>query len=214
MRGFGVTPIPENPSTPSAAMTPLKKTNPKNAIESPVFTIGYEQATASAFFEALADAKVGLIVDVRAVAASRRPGFSKRQLAAGLDQHGIGYVHLQKLGTPKEGRLAARSGHAGEMLRIYERHLKTAEAQRELDELEALARESLTTGPAAKSSAAKSSPGKLSSRAKPSSPAKPGRPICLLCYERDPAQCHRQRLAAELHARLGLPVEHLFCAPV
>jgi hypothetical protein len=23
-------------------------------------------------------------------------------------------VHLQKLGTPKEGRLAARSGHAGE----------------------------------------------------------------------------------------------------
>ena len=48
-------------------------------------------------------------------------------------------MHLQKLGTPKEGRLAARSGHAGEMLRIYERHLKTAEAQRELDELEALA---------------------------------------------------------------------------
>jgi hypothetical protein len=230
MRGFGVTPIPENPSTPSApsaAMTPLKKTNPKNAIENPLFTIGYEQATASAFFKALADAKVGLIVDVRAVAASRRPGFSKRQLAAGLDQHGIGYVHLQKLGTPKEGRLAARSGHAGEMLGIYERHLKTVDAQRELDELEALARESLTTRPAAKSSAAESSPAKPFSRAnpasptkssslpaKPPSPAAPGRPICLLCYERDPAQCHRQRLAAELHARLGLPVEHLFCAPV
>jgi uncharacterized protein (DUF488 family) len=153
----------------------------------PVFTIGYEQSTTDAFFDALAAAKVGLLVDVRAVAASRRPGFSKRQLAAGLDQHGIGYVHLQKLGTPKEGRLAARSGHAETMLRIFERHLATPDAVRELDELTALAKTSL---------------------------ARSGRPICLLCYERDPAHCHRQRLAAELHARLGIKVEDLFCAPV
>src|ERR1700722_1758051 len=123
--------------------------------KTPVFTIGYEQSTTDAFFGALAAAKVGLLVDVRAVAASRRPGFSKRQLAAGLDQHGIGYVHLQKLGTPKEGRLAARSGHAKEMLRIFERHLATADAQRELDELTALAKTSL---------------------------ARNGRPLCLLCY--------------------------------
>src|SRR6202140_4435375 len=91
-----------------------------------LFTIGYGKSTAQAFFDALTKAKAGLLVDVRAVAASRRPGFSKRQLAAGLDQHGVGYVHLQKLGTPKEGRLAARSGHANEMLRIFERHLATA----------------------------------------------------------------------------------------
>ena len=77
-----------------------------------VCTIGYEQSTAEAFFAALTEADVGLLVDVRAVAASRRPGFSKRQLAAGLDRHGIGYVHLQKLGTPKEGQLAARGGYA------------------------------------------------------------------------------------------------------
>ena len=152
-----------------------------------LFTIGYEQSTATAFFDALTQAKVGLLVDVRAVAASRRPGFSKRQLAAGLDAHGIGYVHLQKLGTPKEGRLAARSGQADEMLRIYERHLATPEARHALDELTALAKASL---------------------------ARSGRPLCLLCYERDPAHCHRQRLAAELHARLGIKVEDLFCAPV
>ncbi len=152
-----------------------------------LFTIGYEQSTASAFFDALTRAKVGLLVDVRAVAASRRPGFSKRQLAAGLDEHGIGYVHFQKLGTPKEGRLAARSGHADEMLRIFEHHLKKPEAQHELDELTALGKASL---------------------------ARSGRSLCLLCYERDPAHCHRQRLADELHARLGLKVEHLFCAPV
>ena len=45
-------------------------------------------------------AKVKLLVDTRAVAASRRPGFSKRQLAASLDEAGIAYLHLQKLGTP------------------------------------------------------------------------------------------------------------------
>jgi len=152
-----------------------------------LFTIGYEQSTATAFFDAVTHAKVGLVVDVRAVAASRRPGFSKRQLAAGLDQHGVGYVHLQKLGTPKEGRLAARSGHADDMLRIFEQHLAKPEAQHELEELTALAKASL---------------------------ARSGRPLCLLCYERDPANCHRQRLADELHARLGIKVEHLFCAPV
>jgi uncharacterized protein (DUF488 family) len=152
-----------------------------------LFTIGYEQSTADAFFDALTQAGVGLLVDVRAVAASRRPGFSKRQLAAGLDEHRIGYVHLQKLGTPKEGRLAARSGHADEMLRIFERHLKTPEAQHELEELTALAKTSI---------------------------ARSSRPLCLLCYERDPAHCHRQRLADELRARLGLKVEHLFCSPV
>jgi uncharacterized protein (DUF488 family) len=145
-------------------------------------TVGYEQATPQAFFAALDDAKVGLIVDVRAVAASRRPGFSKRQLAAGLDAHGIGYVHLQKLGTPKEGRLAARSGKAETMLRIFERHLASADAQRELDELTALAKSAK-------------------------------RPLCLLCYERDPGGCHRQRLARELHDRLGVKVQHLFCVP-
>jgi uncharacterized protein (DUF488 family) len=153
----------------------------------PIFTIGYEQSTASAFFEALKQAGVGLVVDVRAVAASRRPGFSKRQLAAGLDEQGIKYLHLQKLGTPKEGRLAARSGHAAEMLRIYERHLRIPEAQQQLDELTALAK---------------------------ASKERSGGPLCLLCYERDPAHCHRQRLADELHGRLGMRIENLYCTPV
>ena len=49
-------------------------------------------------------AGVKLLVDVRAVTSSRRPGFSKNQLAAGLDERGISYLHLRGLGTPKEGR--------------------------------------------------------------------------------------------------------------
>lgn len=101
----------------------------------PLFTIGYEQAKSDAVVGELKRARVGLIVDTRAVAASRRPGFSKRQLAAGLDESGIGYVHLQKLGTPKEGRDAARSGNMDKLFDIYERHLKTPEAREQLDEL-------------------------------------------------------------------------------
>jgi uncharacterized protein (DUF488 family) len=100
-----------------------------------LFTIGYEQARSTAVIDELRRAGVGLIVDTRAVAASRRPGFSKRQLAAGLDEAGIGYLHLQKLGTPKDGRDAARSGNLGKLFDIYEKHLATPQAREQLDEL-------------------------------------------------------------------------------
>jgi uncharacterized protein (DUF488 family) len=72
------------------------------------------------------------------VVSSRRPGFSKNQLAAALDERGIGYIHMKGLGTPKEGRLAARSGDMKTLERIYAKHLKTAQAREELDELSSL----------------------------------------------------------------------------
>jgi uncharacterized protein (DUF488 family) len=103
-----------------------------------LFTIGYEQAKPAAVLNELERAKIDLLVDTRAVAASRRPGFSKRQLAASLDDAGIGYIHLQKLGTPAEGRAAARNGDTDALWRIYDKHIKTAEAQAELGELIAL----------------------------------------------------------------------------
>ena len=103
-----------------------------------LFTIGYEQTPAKAVLDELEQAGVKLLVDVRAVASSRRPGFSKSQLAAGLDERGIGYVHLRGLGTPKEGRLAARAGQYDILQKIYARHLKTAQAREELDELSSL----------------------------------------------------------------------------
>src|SRR5690348_16573392 len=95
----------------------------------PLFTIGYEQAKPAAVMNELKDAKIDLLVDTRAVAASRRPGFSKRQLAATLDDNGIGYLHLQKLGTPTEGRQAARADETKTLWRIYDKHIKKAEPQ-------------------------------------------------------------------------------------
>src|SRR6266849_1892661 len=88
-----------------------------------LFTIGYEQTPAKAVLDELEQAGVKLLVDVRAVAASRRPGFSKNQLASGLDERGISYLHLRGLGTPKNGRDAAGQGRtrrivgAGEEIR-------------------------------------------------------------------------------------------------
>lgn len=106
----------------------------------PLFTIGYEQSRPDAVLAALKDAKVELLVDTRAVAASRKPGFSKRQLAASLDDVGIRYLHLQKLGTPAEGREAARSGDMKTLWKIYNRHLKTHDAVEAMDELLSLVR--------------------------------------------------------------------------
>jgi uncharacterized protein (DUF488 family) len=107
-----------------------------------LFTIGYEQTPAEAVLDELEHAGVKLLVDVRAIAASRRPGFSKNQLAAGLDARGISYLHLRGLGTPKDGRDAARGGKFDTLHRIYAKHLKTPQAREELDELSALVKQS------------------------------------------------------------------------
>ena len=74
-------------------------------------------------------AGVELVIDVRAVAASRRPGFSKTALAGGLAERGIDYLHLRPLGTPAAGREAARAGRTAEMRRIYAGQLETPEAE-------------------------------------------------------------------------------------
>lgn len=103
-------------------------------------TIGYEGATQAQVIDALRQAGVRLLIDVRAVAASRRPGFSKRLLAGSLDAAGIRYLHLQGLGTPKPGRDAARAGRTGEMHRIFRAHMTSDRAQAELAQATAAAR--------------------------------------------------------------------------
>ena len=107
----------------------------KSKSASKLFTIGDEKSKPDAVLAELKRAKVKLLVDTRAVAASRKPGFSKRQLAASLDEHGIAYLHLQKLGTPAEGREAARAGKLDTLWRIYAKHLKTPEAIEAMAEL-------------------------------------------------------------------------------
>jgi uncharacterized protein (DUF488 family) len=142
-----------------------------------LFTIGYEQTPARAVFDELQRAGVRLLVDVRAVVSSRRPGFSKSQLAAELEERGISYLHLRGLGTPKEGRMAARKGDATALKRIYATHLKTAQAREGMDRLAAA--------------------------------VKASGPVCLLCYERDHANCHRTFIAEIIRDHDGVAIDNL-----
>ncbi|HVE00321.1 MAG TPA: DUF488 domain-containing protein [Sphingomicrobium sp.] len=93
-----------------------------------VFTIGYEGSTVSEFIAALESAGVERVIDVRALPLSRRPGFSKSLLKAALEEAGIEYVHLKALGTPAEGRAAARAGRHEDLKRIYAGQLELPEA--------------------------------------------------------------------------------------
>lgn len=98
----------------------------------PLATIGYENETQGQVIERLKRAGVELVIDVRAVATSRRAGFSKTVLAASLAEAGIDYIHLRDLGTPKPGRDAARHGRIAEMRAIFEDHLAEPAAQLQL----------------------------------------------------------------------------------
>jgi uncharacterized protein (DUF488 family) len=104
-------------------------------MKQPLSTIGYEGRTIEELLDLLTAANVQLLIDVRAVAASRRPGFSKTALAGALKERGIDYLHLRPLGTPKSGREAARAGRVAEMRSIYEAHLESLEVQLALERL-------------------------------------------------------------------------------
>jgi uncharacterized protein (DUF488 family) len=145
-----------------------------------VATIGYEGATVKGVTDALTKEGVELLVDVRALASSRRPGFAKTRLSANLAEVGIEYLHLRRLGTPAEGRAAARAGHHDEMRRIFLEHLGTGEAQEELHLLADLVRQ--------------------------------GKRIALLCFEAEPAHCHRRIVAQALGPLVPVTVHDL--API
>jgi uncharacterized protein (DUF488 family) len=127
----------------------------------PIFTIGYEQATQAAVVAALRGAGVEVLADVRYLPLSRRPGFSKSSLRAAVEEAGIEYRHLRDLGTPAEGRAAARRGDHATLARVYAGQLELPEALKQMAELRALAE---------------------------------AKRVCLLCYERDAAVCHRSLL--------------------
>ena len=139
-------------------------------------TIGYQSATPDSFLRALESARVELLADIRAVASSRRPGFSKSKLAAGVAEAGIDYLHLRALGTPAEGRVAARAGRHQAMREIFLDHMETSAARAELAALADLVG---------------------------------SRHVCILCFEADPAHCHRSIVASELARLRPVRVHHL-----
>lgn len=106
-----------------------------------IFTIGYEGTTVPDFVSTLQNAGIERVIDVRALPLSRRPGFSKSPLRAALGDAGIEYVHLKALGTPAEGRAAARAGRHADLERIYAGQLELPEAMVQSAQMLDLARE-------------------------------------------------------------------------
>jgi uncharacterized protein (DUF488 family) len=102
--------------------------------ERAICTIGYEKARLADFLATLASAGITSLIDVRDRPISRRPGFSKRQLAAALEEVGMRYFHLQALGTPPEGRLAGRRREWERFWAIVEEKLARPEAEFALQE--------------------------------------------------------------------------------
>lgn len=106
-----------------------------------VWTIGYEKASQNAVIAALRAAGVTVLLDVRELPLSRRAGFSKSPLRAGLAEAGIGYVHLKGLGTPAEGRMAGRLGDRERFWTIVDQRMETPEAEADLQRAAAIARD-------------------------------------------------------------------------
>jgi len=104
-----------------------------------LFTIGYEQATQAAVVSALREAGVEVLADIRYLPLSRRPGFSKSSLRTAVEEAGIAYRHFKQLGTPEEGRNAARRGDHATMSRVYAGQLELPEAMAQMAELRDLA---------------------------------------------------------------------------
>jgi uncharacterized protein (DUF488 family) len=140
-----------------------------------IFTIGYEATTMAEFIAALQSTGVKRVIDVRALPLSRRPGFSKTPLRGALEEAGIEYVHLKALGTPAEGRAAARAGRHADLKMIYAGQLELPEAIAQGAQMLELARE---------------------------------KPSALLCFEREPAHCHRTLLLDAVAG--GAEVVHLY----
>jgi uncharacterized protein (DUF488 family) len=98
-------------------------------IERTLYTIGYEKALLTDVVSTLAAVGVSTLIDVRDRPISRRPGFSKRQLAAAVEEAGVRYVHLQALGTPPEGRFANRRREWDRFWGIVDEKLARPEAE-------------------------------------------------------------------------------------
>ena len=94
-----------------------------------LYTIGYEKTLLKDVVSILAAARVATLIDIRDRPISRRPGFSKRQLAMAIEEAGMRYVHLQALGTPPEGRLAGRRREWDRFWGIVEEKLARPEAE-------------------------------------------------------------------------------------
>jgi uncharacterized protein (DUF488 family) len=89
-----------------------------------VGSAGYERHKDNReFAQALADAGVERLVDVRELPISRRRGYAKSALMAAMAEAGVEYVHVRALGNPKPFRDLYKAGRTSEGRAAYEAFL-------------------------------------------------------------------------------------------
>jgi uncharacterized protein (DUF488 family) len=106
-----------------------------------LYTAGYEGRAIDEFLDALVQAGVGRLVDVRELPLSRRRGFSKTALRDALAEVGIDYVHVKPLGNPKPNRERYWSGDVVGGADTYRRHLHNGSYSALVDLSDSLDRE-------------------------------------------------------------------------
>ena len=140
-----------------------------------VIGIGYEATDLSAFVHSLTGWGVTRVFDVRLTPASRRPGFTKKTLAAALEVAGIEYVHLPQLGNPRDNRNgyqdSADSPAGLQARQVFLTSLSSDVANEAVDEIVAEARKNF---------------------------------VAVMCYEQSELNCHRKQVLDVIRRRLDL----------
>lgn len=139
-----------------------------------IFTVGYEGGTAADLIATLKAANVDVLVDIREMPLSRKPGLSKTALSLSLPSFDIHYRHERWLGAPKPIRDALKS--SGDYAAYFAGFDAYLETQR---------------------SALVDLAGEIDGA------------IALMCFERDPDQCHRKSVARVLSEIVGVKPKHL-----
>lgn len=156
-----------------------------------IITIGAIGYTAETFFNALRDAGVDTLVDVRRRRAVRGADYAfanSQRLQTRLAEEGIRYRHRLDLSPPNSVR----------------------ERQAAADKAVGIARRKRTElGPAFVDAYEREVLAGFDPHSFIDDLPGDAAVVALLCVEREPAACHRSLLAEKLHTALGVEVEHL-----
>ena len=106
-----------------------------------IYTIGHSTRTSEQFIELLKAHDIEELVDVRTIPKSRHnPQFNAEELAASLQEAGIAYEHLAKLGgLRRTSKDSVNLGWQNTSFRGFADYMDTSEFRAGLDELTALA---------------------------------------------------------------------------
>jgi len=106
-----------------------------------IYTIGYEGYTIEKFIKKLKDSNIQQLIDVRAIALSRKNGFSKTILKFELNKVGIKYEHLKDLGSPKDVRYNLYKDLDYEkFFKEYKKHIHDEDVMQDISKIEGLAK--------------------------------------------------------------------------